>query len=189
MQAQPGPLHERKESWRTSTFHRQTGRLRADRKATKIRFCTAQEIHSLHNEGPALQESRSAQQECRLMDSGCSCCCFQRMQSIWFRERGQDLWTKSKRSRGELQLSISRPEGCADRKAAKSECAQLRKYIRCTMKVQHCNSQGVLNKNAGSGSSGCISARSCFSAAAVAFRECKESGSASAARTSGPCAI
>ena len=34
----------------------------------------------------------------------------------------QDLWTMSKRSRAELQLSISRPEGCADRKAAKSKC-------------------------------------------------------------------
>ena len=41
------------------------------------------------------------------------------MRSIWFRERSQDLWTMSKRSRGELQLSISRPEGCADRKSAK----------------------------------------------------------------------
>ena len=57
------------------------------------------------------------------------------------------------------------------------------------MKVQHCQSQGVLNKNAGSGSSGCISVRSCRSAAAAAFRECGASGSASAARTSGPCAI
>ena len=35
----------------------------------------------------------------------------------------------------------------------------------CTMKVQHCKSRGVLNKNAGSGSSGCISVRSCRSAA------------------------
>ena len=41
------------------------------------------------------------------------------MQSIWFREGGQDLWTMGKRSRGELQLSISRLEGCADWKAAK----------------------------------------------------------------------
>ena len=104
VQAQPGPLHERKESWRTSTFLWQTGRLRADRKAANIRFCTAQEIHSFHNESPALQESRSTH-------------------------------------------------------------------------------------NAGSGSSGCISVRSCRSAAAAAFRECGASGSASAARTSGPCAI
>ena len=45
---------------------------------------------------------------------------------------------------------------------------------------------GVLNKNAGSGSSGCISVRSCFSAAAAVFRECGASGSASTARTCGP---
>ena len=57
------------------------------------------------------------------------------------------------------------------------------------MKVQYCKSHGELNMNAGSGSSGCISVRSNRSAAAAAFRECEASGSASAARTSGPCAI
>ena len=57
------------------------------------------------------------------------------------------------------------------------------------MKVQHCKSHGVLIKNAGSGSSGCISVRSCRSAAAADFRDCEASGSATAARTSGPCAI
>ena len=49
----------------------------------------------------------------------------------------------------------------------KSEFPQLRKHIRCTFKVQHCSSHGVLNRNAGSGSSGCISVRSCLSAAAA----------------------
>ena len=90
---------------------------------------------------------------------------------------------------GFLQLSISRPEGCADRKAAKIRVCTAQKYKRFTMKVQHCKSHGVLVKNAGSGSSGCISVRSCRSAAAAAFRECGASGSVSAARTSGPCAI
>ena len=56
------------------------------------------------------------------------------MRSIWFRERGQDLWTISKRSREELQLKQT------------GECAQLRIYIRCTMKVQHCKSHGVFIK-------------------------------------------
>ena len=60
----------------------------ADRKAAKIRV--------LHNEGPALQESRSAQGErlhqCEVMSLR-SCGCFPRMRSIWLRERGQDLWT------------------------------------------------------------------------------------------------
>ena len=47
-----------------------TGRVRADRKAAKFRGCTTQEIHLLHNEGPALQESRSTQQD-RLKKNGC----------------------------------------------------------------------------------------------------------------------
>ena len=73
----------------------------------------------------------------------------------------------------------------ADQKAAK--------FRLCTAQETHSlqkrpalQSHEVLNKNAGSGSSGCISVRSCFSAAAAAFRECGASGSASAARTSGP---
>ena len=83
-------------------------------------------------------------------------------------ERGQDLWTISKRSRGELQLFMSRPEGCEQTgRLRNSDIAQLRKYIFCTMKVQHCKSHEALNKKAGSGSSGCISARSCLSAAAA----------------------
>ena len=103
--ARSGPLdHEQKESWKTPTFHKQTGRLR-------------------------------------------------------------------------------RPEGC------KNPSVNPRKHIRFTMKNPHCKSQGVLNKGAGSGSSGCISVRSCRSAAAAAFRDCGASGSASAARTSGPCAV
>ena len=56
----------------------------------------------------------------------------------------------------------------------------------CTAQVIHSlhndgrprKSHVVLNKNAGSGSSGCISVRSCRSAAAAAFRECGASGSA-----------
>ena len=81
-------------------------------------------------------------------------------------ERGQDLWTINERSRGELQLFMSRPEGCEQTgRLRNSEFAQLRKYSCCTMKVQHCKSHGALNKNAGSG--GCISARSCLSAAAA----------------------
>ena len=73
----------------------------ADRKAAKIRVCTAQDIHSLHNEGPALQESRSTHQiqaqgerlhQCEVM-SFRRCGCFPRMRNIWLRERGQDLRT------------------------------------------------------------------------------------------------
>ena len=73
----------------------------------------------------------------------------------------------------------------ADRKAAK--------FRLCTAQETHSlqnrpalQSHEVLNKNAGSGSNGCISVRSRFSAAAAPFRECGASGSASAARTSGP---
>ena len=50
--------------------------------------------------------------------------------------------------------------------------SHLKVSLWCTMKVQYCESHGVLIKNAGSGSSGCISVMS--------------SRSASAARTSGP---
>ena len=74
----------------------------------------------------------------------------------------------NERSRGELQLFMSRPEGCEQNgRLRNSEFAQLRKYICCTMKVQHCKSHEALNKNAGTGSSGCISARSCLSAVAA----------------------
>ena len=83
--------------------------------------------------------------QCEVM-SFCSCGCFPRMRSIWFRERGQDLWTMSKRSRGELQLSISRPEGCANPEV----CTAPSVYSSgCTMSVHHCKSHGVLNKKRG----------------------------------------
>ena len=78
---------------------------------------------------------------------------------------------------------LCRPEGCEIRVCTAQEIQC------CTMNVQHCKSHGALNKNAGSGSSGCISVRSCRSSAAADFRECRASGFASAARTSGPCAI
>ena len=74
----------------------------------------------------------------------------------------------SEKSRGELQLFMSRPEGWEQTgRLRNSECAQLTKYMCCTMKVQHCKSHRALNNNAGSGSSGYISARSCLSAAAA----------------------
>ena len=79
------------------------------------------------------------------------CGCFPRMRSIWFRKRGQDLWTMSEKSRGELQLFMSNREGCEQTgRLRNSEFAQLRKYICCTIKVQHCKSHEALNKNAGS---------------------------------------
>ena len=65
-----------------------------------------------------------------------------------------------------------------------SDFAQLRKHVRCK-NVQRCRIMKY-STNAGSGSGGFISVRSCFSAASAAFRECGASGSASAARTSGP---
>ena len=59
-----------------------------------------------------------------------SCGCFPRMRSIWLRKCGQDLWTMSEKSRGELQLFMSRPEGCEQTgRLRNSECAQLRKDI------------------------------------------------------------
>ena len=55
----PRNRDEQKESCRTPTFHEQTGRLQNP---------SVNPIHSLHNEGPALQESRSTQQDCRLKE-------------------------------------------------------------------------------------------------------------------------
>ena len=162
----------------------QTGRLQKSK-------CEPQKIHSLHNEGPALQESRSTQQICRLRElqvhecevmSFRSCGCFPRMWSIWFRERGQDHWTMSKSSPGELQLSISRPEGCKNPRVHSSGYTFVAQWS-STARVKECSS------DAGSGSSGCMSARPCRSAIAAAFRECGATNSASAARTSGPCTI
>ena len=98
------------------------------------------------------------------------------MRSIWFRKHGQGLWTMNEKRRKELQLIMSRPEGCEQTgRLRNSEFAQLRKYIRCK-KVQHCKNHEALNKNPGSGSSGCISAKSCLSA--VATNTCTASASA-----------
>ena len=66
-----------------------------------------------------------------------------------------------------FRLFMSRPEGCKQTgRREKSEFAQLRKYIRCTMKVQHCKSHPALVK-CRLRESGCISVRSCRSAAAA----------------------
>ena len=45
--------------------------------------------------------------------------------------------------------------------------SQLKFSLCCTMKVQHCKSHGVLNKNADPDCNGCISVRSCRSVAAA----------------------
>ena len=91
------------ESWRTPTLHEQTRRLRADRKAAKFRVCTAQEIHLLHNEGPALQESWSGSKGTAASVRGRvfpllrqTYSMLPRVRSIWFRDCGQDLWTMCK---------------------------------------------------------------------------------------------
>ena len=92
-------------------------------------------------------------------------------------KRSQDLCT-SKRSRGELQLCTGRPEGCQNPILGSSG-----NTFGAQQRSSTAKSHEVLNKNACSGSSGCIRVRSCFSTTAVAFRECAASGSASAART------
>ena len=105
------------------------------------------------------------------------------MRSICVRKHGQDLWTMNEKRRKELQLFTSRPEGCeipSLHSSGKTVVAQLRSSTaRVTEHSTRMQAQG---------GSGCVSARSCLSAAAAAFRDCGASGSASATRTSGPCA-
>ena len=53
-------------------------------------------------------------QQCEVMSFG-SCGCFPRMRSIWFRERGQDLWTMSNRRTPTFHKHtgrLRRPKSC-----------------------------------------------------------------------------
>ena len=109
-------------------------------------WTSSKHLQRIHNEGPTLREWRNSMLTNPLNLQLSDRSSYATSEGP-IREHGQDLWTISERSRGELQLFTSRPEGCEDRKAAKIRV--------CTAQdihsLQHCKSHGALNKKAGSG--------------------------------------